>query len=73
MFNGNLEFDITLIPYEGDDSWVVNTVNEIHSCLISSQIPDAKDDCDFCAYRTAVGDVLKPNQTMFDFYQSKNQ
>jgi hypothetical protein len=73
MFKGKLEFDITLIPYEGDDSWVVSTIDDIHACLISSQIPDAKDGCDFCAYRTAVGDVLKPNQTMFDFYQSKKQ
>ena len=73
MFKGKLEFDITLIPYKGDDSWVVNTVNEIHSCLTSSRIPDAKDGCDYCAYRTAVGDVLKPNQTMFDFYESKKK
>ena len=67
MFKGTLEFDITLIPYKGDDSWVVKTVDDIHACLVHSQIPDAKADCDYCAYRTAVGDVLKPNQAMFDF------
>jgi hypothetical protein len=67
MFKGKLEFDITLIPYKGDDFWVAETINEIHTCLISSRIPNAKDGCDFCAYRAAVEDVLKPNQTMFDF------
>ncbi|MDR4496496.1 MAG: PD-(D/E)XK nuclease family protein [Candidatus Scalindua sp.] len=57
MFQGKLEFDITVIPYEGDDSWVEKTIKEINSCLISSKIPDAKDDCDFCAYRTAIDKV----------------
>ncbi len=58
MFNERLEFDITLIPYEGNDSWIEETVRKIHSCLISNKIPDANDGCDFCAYRTAVEDVL---------------
>ncbi len=58
MFNERLEFDITLIPYEGNDSWVEETIMEIHSCLISNQVPDEKDGCDFCAYRSAVKDVL---------------
>jgi hypothetical protein len=26
MFNERLEFDITLIPYEGDDSWIEETI-----------------------------------------------
>ena len=34
------------------------TINKIHSCLVSSQIPEAKDGCDYCAYRAAVEDVL---------------
>ena len=59
MFKGKLEFDITLIPYNGDDSWVSKTVDDIYACLISGQIPDAKDGCDFCAYSKAVGEVLK--------------
>jgi len=59
MFKGKLEFDITLIPYNGDDSWVSKTVDDIYACLMHNQIPDAKDGCDFCAYRKAVGDVLK--------------
>jgi len=58
MFNERLEFDITLIPYEGDDSWIEGTVRKIHSCLISNQIPEPNDGCDFCAYRSAVEGVL---------------
>jgi hypothetical protein len=61
MFKETLEFDITLIPYKGDDSWVVKAVNDIHACLMQGDIPDAKDGCDHCAYRAAVGDILKTN------------
>jgi len=47
-----------LIPYEGNDSWLEETVRKIHLCLISSKIPDANDSCDYCSYRSAVEDVL---------------
>jgi len=58
-FDGKLEFDITLIPYDGNDDWVEGTVKEMHECLNSDKIPDASEDCDFCNYRNAVGEVLK--------------
>jgi len=58
-FDGKLEFDITLIPYEGNDDWVEGTVKEIHECLNSDNIPEAGEDCAFCMYRDAVGDVIK--------------
>ncbi|MCP4252073.1 MAG: PD-(D/E)XK nuclease family protein [Candidatus Scalindua sp.] len=71
--NGKLEFDITLIHYNGDDSWVAETISKIHDCLSSNQIPDGKEGCDFCAYRKAVAGVLKPDQTLFDFCESKKK
>ncbi len=58
QFNGKLEFDITLIPYIGNDAWVESTIKEIHNCLNSNDIPQAGEECDFCAYRDAVGEVL---------------
>lgn len=56
-FDGKLEFDITLIPYTGDDSWVENTVIEAHKCLQLDTIPEASPECDYCAYRTAAKQV----------------
>lgn len=52
-FDAKLEFDITLIPYEGDDGWVGDTISEIKRTLDQSQIPAANPACDFCAYRQA--------------------
>jgi CRISPR/Cas system-associated exonuclease Cas4 (RecB family) len=53
-FDGKLDFDIDLIPYTGDDSWVENTLNEIKKCLDNDTIPDSNPNCDYCNYRTAV-------------------
>ena len=59
-FDGKLEFDVTIIPYEGDDSWVDNTLMQARKCLESDSLPQASSDCDFCTYRKGVQDVLEP-------------
>lgn len=56
-FDGKLEFDITLISYEGNDNWVEDTIQEAYKCLNSDSIPDAGEGCDFCNYRAAVDEV----------------
>ncbi len=53
-FDARLEFDITLIPYEGDDKWVEGAITEAHKCLVRDEIPEAGDNCDYCAYVSAV-------------------
>ena len=54
-FDGKLEFDITLIPYVGDDSWVEKTIIQSHTCLCGSTIPEAHSECDYCNYVVALG------------------
>ena len=53
-FDAKLEFDIKIIPYEGDDSWVEKTVRKAIKCLEGGKIPPSGEDCDFCKYREAV-------------------
>jgi CRISPR/Cas system-associated exonuclease Cas4 (RecB family) len=57
-FDGKLEFDITLIAHEGSDNWIEATIKDIHTCLNNKNIPDKSKDCDYCAYREAVGNIL---------------
>lgn len=57
-FNGKLEFDIKIIPYTGDDSWVFPIVSEIYKCLNSDDMPVADLNCDFCAYNASVNSKL---------------
>lgn len=49
-FDAKLEFDIKVIPYTGDDSWVEQAVQDAHACLESDKIPASGADCDFCNY-----------------------
>ena len=58
-FDGKLEFDVTLIAYEGDDSWIEKTICEANECLKSENLPDPGDDCDYCKYRSAVREFEK--------------
>ena len=50
-FDGRLEFNIKLIPYKADHSWMESTLQKIKSCLDSDELPERNPDCDFCAYR----------------------
>ena len=58
-FDARIDFDIHLIPYEGDDRWVEPTIFDLHACLNQDAIPAAGDDCNYCAYVNAVDTVTK--------------
>ena len=53
-FDGKLEFDVTLLPYEGNDDWIEGAIKEIHKCLKGDKVPEAGEGCDYCKYREAV-------------------
>ena len=53
-FDAKLEFDIKIIPYEGDDSWVEKTILDVYKCLSGNKIPNAGPDCDYCRYIEAI-------------------
>jgi len=52
--DGKLEFKITLLPYNGDTSWVEDVLLEIKDCLMSDIIPESSESCGYCKYRNAV-------------------
>jgi hypothetical protein len=58
-FDGRLEFDIDLIPYEGDDSWVEKALEDMHACLMLDKPPKPAATCDYCNYRKSARDVQK--------------
>ncbi|MBI5732529.1 PD-(D/E)XK nuclease family protein [Candidatus Jorgensenbacteria bacterium] len=58
-FDGKLEFTVKILPYDGNDDWVEGTVLKAHECLISNELPQVGENCDFCAYRTATKEVEK--------------
>lgn len=56
-FDARIDFDIHLIPYEGSDDWVEDTIASLHACLQANDIPESDPDCDYCAYVAAVNRV----------------
>lgn len=56
-FDGRLEFDVTIIPQTGDDSWVHGMVVEAKKCLESAKAPSPSPTCEYCAYRKNARDV----------------
>ena len=57
-FDGVLEFEVTLVPHKGDDSWVEGTILNIKKCLDSPALPDSSENCDYCVYRETIGKKL---------------
>jgi len=53
-FDGRLEFEVSIIPHKGDDSWVEPTILAMKKCLDSDKIPDADPECEFCRYRQLI-------------------
>lgn len=53
-FDAKLEFEVTLIPYKGNDEWIERIINDIHKCLNSDKIPGADSDCDYCNFVKAI-------------------
>lgn len=56
-FDGKLEFDIKLLPYTGDTSWVEKIVLDIYKTLNADVIPSMSEDCDFCLYTSTLKKV----------------
>jgi CRISPR/Cas system-associated exonuclease Cas4 (RecB family) len=49
-FDKRIDFDVNLIAYKGNDSWVEKTLFEIKKCLEGDSIPKSGNDCDWCTY-----------------------
>lgn len=56
-FDAKLEFEIKLLPYNGNDSWVEGTVIALYQTLMNDDLPNSGEDCDFCKYREAIKSV----------------
>ncbi|MBI3114997.1 MAG: PD-(D/E)XK nuclease family protein [Candidatus Kerfeldbacteria bacterium] len=52
-FDGKLEFDVKVIPYDGDDAWVEPTLLKARATLEAASLPPAAPDCEYCQYRAA--------------------
>lgn len=52
-FDGKIEFDVVILPYEGNDGWIAGVLAELKKCLDDPKIPEPSLDCEFCGYAQA--------------------
>lgn len=66
IFDGRLEFDISILPYQGSTAWVEPALLEIKKCLDSSRLPSPSPACEYCAYRRLTGQAEpRPQPSLF--------
>jgi hypothetical protein len=49
-FGGRLEFTIKLLPYDGDDGWIEDTLAAIRRTLAADAPPPNTGECEYCTY-----------------------
>ncbi|TSC60998.1 MAG: Uncharacterized protein G01um1014107_155 [Parcubacteria group bacterium Gr01-1014_107] len=58
-FDGRLEFNVDIISYKGDDSWIEKALLEIEDCLKQDELPEVSKACEYCTYRQNSALVIK--------------
>lgn len=58
-FDGRLEFEMSILPYEGNSDWVDLTLLEIRELLNSDSIPSPAHECEYCAYKQMSVQIVK--------------
>ncbi len=61
-FNAKVEFDVDLLPYDGDDGWVEDTIEQIFACLNQNKTPAPNNNCDQCKYNQEMGQHYNKKQ-----------
>ena len=49
-FGGTLRFVTHMVPYEGDDAWVLDTFRRVIATVENVRLPDPGEDCEWCRY-----------------------
>jgi hypothetical protein len=57
-FDKQLEFEVTVVPCDGETDWIDAILPKIKSALDSNEIPPTGSSCEFCPYREAAGKKL---------------
>jgi hypothetical protein len=58
-FDAKLEFEVTVVPCEGDTDWIDDILPKIKATLDADAIPPTGEACEYCPYREAAGKKLQ--------------
>jgi hypothetical protein len=62
QFDARLEFDLSILPYTGDSTWVEETVINAHACLNQENLPNPSIRCEHCRFQRSLTSVQKHGQ-----------
>ena len=67
-FDGKLEFEIKILPYEGNTDWIEPALHDARTCLEGDSVPQSSPECDLCLYQKTVleietSDIQQPIQS----------
>jgi DNA segregation ATPase FtsK/SpoIIIE-like protein len=70
-FDKKIEFEVNLIPYQGNDDWIEDVIFKIHKCLESDTIPESSQGCELCMYFKTRQEKEKDKQDEALFQKAK--
>ncbi len=57
-FENKVHFDVSVLEYKGDGSWIEDTIIQIKQLLDQDSVPEYSESCDYCTYIQDVDSVL---------------
>ena len=57
-FDNKVHFDVSVLEYKGDGSWIEDTIAQIKQLLDQDSVPDYSENCDYCTYIQDIDSVV---------------
>ena len=57
-FDNKVHFDVSVLEYKGDGSWIEDTIFQIKQLLDQDSVPEYSENCDYCTYIQDIDSVV---------------
>ena len=57
-FDNKVHFDVSVLEYKGDGSWIEDTIAQIKQLLDQDSVPEYSENCDYCTYIQDIDSVV---------------
>ena len=57
-FDNKVHFDVSVLEYKGDGSWIEDTIVQIKQLLDQDSVPEYSVNCDYCTYIQDIDSVV---------------
>ena len=57
-FDNKVHFDVSVLEYKSDGSWIEDTIAQIKQLLDQDSVPEYSENCDYCTYIQDIDSVV---------------